>query len=191
LLDHHKRFEKHTMWEESVNAPLIINAFGNGIVEKSFVEFIDLMPTLLDAIGIDPMETAQGKSFLPLLKKETETHRTFVFSEYYPDNKSMIRTKDWKYIFTTGEKDLAQGYQTGNPPSGLLHKLYNQRTDAKEHNNLAEDLKNEKVIHDLREKMLQVFMNTHPKANVLPQGLNIDQKLAFFCQPIDEGVPDN
>ena len=186
LLNHHKRFEKHMMWEESVNSPLIINAFGKGIVEESFVEYIDLMPTLLDVIGVDPMETAQGKSFLPLLKNETDVHRNFVFSEYYPDNKAMIRTKDWKYIFTTGEKDLAQGYQTGNEPSGVLYRLYDQQEDPKEFKNQAEDPENEKVINNLRDKMLQVFMDTHPKANSLPSGLTIDEKLAFFCKPYGE-----
>jgi len=185
LLNHHKRFEKHTMWEESVNSPLIINGYGKGAVEESFVEYIDLMPTLLDVIGINSMETAQGKSFLPLLKNETNTHRDFVFSEYYPDNKAMIRTKDWKYIYTTGEKDLAQGYETGNPPSGQLYKLYDQQRDPKEHNNLAEDSKNEKTINALRKKMLQVFMDTHPKADSLPSSLNINEKLSFFCKPPD------
>lgn len=47
----------------------------------AMINLIDLAPTLLDACGIDPLPEAQGRSFLPLLHGETETHRDCTFAE--------------------------------------------------------------------------------------------------------------
>jgi len=86
-------------------------------------EFIDLAPTILDVLGVDPMPGQQGKSLLPVLEGKTKTHRSYVFSEFLPDNKAMIRTAQYKYIFTTGEHDLEMHYATGFGPPGITHRL--------------------------------------------------------------------
>ncbi len=187
LLNDHKRFEKHMMWEPAVQTPLIFSNFGKGRVINELTECVDLVPTMLDIIGVDPMPTVQGKSLLPLLEKETEKHRDFVFSEYIPDNKAMIRTEKWKYIFTTGKKDLALGYQTGNGAPGLTHRLYDQVNDPYEKNNLAGLPKYKPLIDSLKKIMLDKFIETHPKADELPDTLSIDQKLVWFCEPVDVG----
>ena len=65
LLGHHGRFEKHMMWEEAVRAPLIMkNAprLGAGRTTDALVEFIDLVPTILDVLGAPALETVQGRS---------------------------------------------------------------------------------------------------------------------------------
>src|SRR5262245_24398719 len=58
LLGHHGRFEKHTMWEPAVRVPLLVSnpaRFGRGRVIDAQVELIDLVPTILDALGAPPM----------------------------------------------------------------------------------------------------------------------------------------
>lgn len=59
LLNDHKRFEKHMMWEEAVKAPLIIQggkAFGEGKIQSKLTEFVDLFPTIIEALGEKPLE---------------------------------------------------------------------------------------------------------------------------------------
>ncbi len=52
---------------------------------EAIVNMIDIFPTLLDAVGLPPLPTAQGQSFLPVLKGERNEHRTATFSEVgYP-----------------------------------------------------------------------------------------------------------
>jgi arylsulfatase A-like enzyme len=189
-LNDHKRFEKHTMWEQSVHVPLIMQAgdrFGTNRRIDALTSFVDLVPTALDALGIKPMQTAQGKSFLPLLKGKTRQYRDFVFSEYLEDNKAMVRTAKWKYIFTSGKQDLALGYATGNPPPGIMHFLYDEINDPEETHNLANDPKNKAVIQDLQKKMLSVFEQTHPKGR-LPANLSVDKKLDIYCDPPELAV---
>ena len=187
MLHHHKRFEKHSMWEEAVNSPLVFSGFGNNRDINELIEYIDLVPTLLDIIGVEPMPTAQGKSFLPLLNGKAENHRDYVFCEFLPDNKAMVRTANWKLIFTSGKKDLALGYQTGYGAPGLHYRLYDMQIDPKETHNLANDNSFKHIVDSLKVIMLDRFMQTHPEANKIQDDLSIDQKLSWFCEPLDVG----
>ncbi|MBL7735571.1 MAG: sulfatase-like hydrolase/transferase [Chitinophagaceae bacterium] len=185
LLNDHKRFEKHTMWEQAVRVPLIIqagNKFGKDRRVSALTEFVDLVPTAIDALGVKPLATAQGKSFLPVLGKQSDRYKDFVFSEYLEDNKVMIRTERWKYVFTSGKKDLALGYATGYPPPGRLHFLYDLTADPGETRNAINDPDKKSIVRDLQHKLIALFEKTHPKGK-LPDHLSIDEKLEIYSDP--------
>jgi arylsulfatase A-like enzyme len=187
LLGEHGRFEKHTMWEPAVRVPLILRdpQFARGKAADALVEFVDLLPSILERLQVPLMPNIQGKSLVPLLQGKSRKHRDYVFSEYLPDNMAMVRTAEWKYVFISGKKDLALGYETGNPPPGITHMLYDLKRDPGETHNLAGDPKYFAVLRDLQQKMLARFKETHPKAGSLPQGLSVEQSLAWFCEPPD------
>lgn len=185
LLGHHGRFEKHTMWEPAVRAPLIVRngRFARGRVIDALVEFVDLVPTIVEVLEVPTIEGLQGKSLVSLLEGKNEQHRDFVFSEYLEDNMAMVRTREWKYIFTSGKKDLAIGYATGHPPPGMTHRLYNLEEDPGETKNLAAHPEHNRTLDELRWLMLGRFKETDPRAPRLPSNLDIDQALAWFCEP--------
>ena len=189
LLNDHKRFEKHMMWDEAVRAPLILNAGGNhpeNNIKMGMVEFIDIIPTIIDLLGVDKMPDAQGRSLAPLFQKDPYDSRDIIFSEFLADNKAMVRTENWKYIYTTGKHDLAQGYETGNPPSGVRHRLYNLALDPNETKDVSENPENAEILEELQLRMLEIFHGTHPDARDLPEGLNLEGKLAWYCEPPDD-----
>lgn len=191
LLGDHKRFEKHTMWDPAIRAPLIVQAgrcFRFGRKSDVLTEFVDLTPTILDVLGVAPMKDVQGKSLMPILKEKKSEHKEVVFSEYLVDNKVMIRTQEWKYIFTSGKRDLGQGYATGFPRPGITHRLYNLKNDPGETKNLAGESKYQDILLKLQSQMLKLFKETHPKANQLPEGLSPEQTLVFFCEPPDKNA---
>lgn len=191
LLYEHKRFEKHTMWEEAIKQPLVIRQpkMGNaGERRDALVEYVDVVPSLLDLIGVEPLATVQGESFVPILEGKKEDHRSFAFSQYLEDNLAMVRTDKWKYMFTTGSRDLGIGYQTGLGPSGMVHRLYDLETDPQEYQNLADRAENQAILLDLQQKMLARFMSTHPAAAKCPSGLSLEGKLVWFCEPRDVGT---
>jgi arylsulfatase A-like enzyme len=193
LLGHHGRFEKHNMWEPAVRVPLIIRdpRAQKGEITDALVEMVDLAPTMLGALGVPPMKELHGKSLAPVLEGRATNHREEVFSEYLPDNMAMIRTPDWKYIFTSGKHDQAMGYETGYGASGILHRLYDVRQDPGETHNVAGDPKNKRLVEELQAKMLARFKATHPKAKQLPENLSTDEALTWFCEPPDpEGAWD-
>ena len=45
----------------------------------AMVEYVDIVPTFLDATGTTPPPVLEGKSFLPVLRGETEQHKEFSF----------------------------------------------------------------------------------------------------------------
>jgi len=192
LLGQHKRFEKHTLWDEALRVPLMIRAgqqFGSGRKIDNITELVDLAPTILEILGIEPMPEFQGKSLVPVLAEKTSLHKSQIFSEFLCDNKAMIRTPDWKYIFTSGKRDLGQGYATGYPPPGITHRLYDLKNDPRETTNLAGDPQFQTVLTQLQQQLLAWFQTTHPKRGQLPSGLSIEATLSWFCEPPDEN-PD-
>ena len=196
LLGDHKRFEKHTMWEHSIKAPLIIktgNSTGKNKVTGIITEFIDLAPTILEALGFELHNEMQGKSLLPVLQEKSVKHKDYVFAEFLCDNKAMVATEEWKYIFTSGKQDLGQGYATGFGPSGIVHRLYNLKMDPEETTNIVAYTENSEILSKLQEKMIGIFKQTHPFADSLPQGLSQEEILAWFCDPPETrygGTPD-
>jgi len=84
-LGHQGRFEKHSIWEPAVRAPLIVRrGTGSGQVKtnEALVEFVDLVPTILEELKVSGMTGLQGKSFVPVINGKTHKHRDSVFSEY-------------------------------------------------------------------------------------------------------------
>lgn len=186
LLGHHGRFEKHMMWEEAVRSPLLIRSPGlEPMTTNALTGFVDLVPTILDVLGAPEMPHVQGKSLKRLLAGRTQTHRGAVFSEYLADNKAMVRTDRWKYVFTTGASDLTMGYATGQGPSGIDHRLYDLEKDPGETNDLADDPQYSGVLTSLQIRMLERFLETHPAAEELPPQLSLVESLAWFCMPPD------
>lgn len=190
LLCDHKRFEKHSMWEPAIKAPLVMRMggrYGTEIRINALVEFIDLAPTITDLLGIDPMSGVQGQSLLPVLQGEKEEIKEYAFAEFLEDNKAMICSKEWKYVFSTGQRDLGQGYATGYGPPGILHKLYNLQADPDEMTDLGKDPAYTEVLKNMKQEMLKRFMGTHPDAKNLPDSLSTEQQLVWFCEPRDIG----
>lgn len=188
LLNDHKRFEKHTMWEPAVKAPLLVGAggrFGQGVVCRALTEFIDLVPTLTAAVGVTPIPGVQGKSLLPVLTNNKAEHRKYVFSEFITDNKVMLRSRNWKYIFTSGKSDLRQGYETGYPAPGVTHWLYDLQKDPQETRNLASTGKYDGLIKEMQAELLKIFRATHPYSAKIPRNIPAVEQLTLFCEPLE------
>ena len=189
LLNEHKRFEKHTMWEESIRQPMIIK----GATQMSghsdaLLEYIDVMPTILDYLGIESPADVQGRSFKNIVAGTEIEFRDLAFSEYLEDNMAMVCSKRWKYVFTTGSRDLGIGYKTGYGPSGIVHKLYDLENDPNEHRDVSKESGNAQIVEELQQAMLQRFLETHPDAQNCPENLTLEGKLVWFCEPRDIGV---
>ena len=184
LLADHGRFEKHMMWEPAVQIPLVVRAPGLAPrVEGTLVSGVDLVPTILDALGQPMMAGLHGRSLHPLLHGQPYRAQRSVFAEYLEDHKAMVRTDRWKYVFTTGAHDLALGYQTGFGPPGITHRLYDLESDPGEQRDVATEPENSGVLALMQQEMLARFLETHPLAHRLPPQLSLEQALVWFTVP--------
>jgi N-sulfoglucosamine sulfohydrolase len=77
-------FAKTNVWRHSTITPWIVRWPGTvepGTKDKThMVAGVDFAPTILDALGIEPMEGMDGHSFLPLLKGNSQNGREYVYT---------------------------------------------------------------------------------------------------------------
>ena len=93
MLGDHGLYTKSVAYEASLRVPLVVagpGIAGNQISER-LVELIDLNPTICDFAGVPVLPRIDAKSIAPILRGETETHRTETVScapklPMYPDS---------------------------------------------------------------------------------------------------------
>jgi N-sulfoglucosamine sulfohydrolase len=77
-------FAKTNVYYHSTRTPWIVRWPGvvqpGSFDERHFISGIDLAPTVLDALGLSPLEGMDGKSFLPVLKGQRQEGRGHVFT---------------------------------------------------------------------------------------------------------------
>ena len=97
---------KGTLYDPGIAVTLLMRwpagGLAGGRVVAELVSNVDVIPTMLDALGLSPRYPLQGHSLWPLLRSEPATPRTEVFAEktfhtYYEPMRA-IRTADYKYI---------------------------------------------------------------------------------------------
>jgi N-sulfoglucosamine sulfohydrolase len=77
---------KRTSYEGGVRVPMILNWPGQvkgGLVRRELVSTLDIMPTLLEAAGADPVQGLAGESLIPLLHQEKTQWRAYLFTEFH------------------------------------------------------------------------------------------------------------
>lgn len=156
--DHGETMNEHSRWfdhggfvyDEQIHIPLILKypkLFGKGRIEH-LTRHIDILPTILDILGIEFEQGIEGNSLLSLMKGEGEGVK-FVYSESgrgdATRNKGGIegiegkmfslRSREWKLIRSPKEM-------------GIEYELYNLMKDKRELHNLAG--KNLPAENDLR-----------------------------------------
>lgn len=75
-------FAKWTCYDAGLQSACIVRWPGKvqpGSVSEAFIEYVDVVPTFLEAAGIERPEILDGRSFLPVLSGEASTHKTHVF----------------------------------------------------------------------------------------------------------------
>ena len=98
---------KTTCYEAGEQVPFIIRWPGGGrqgVVRSELISSIDLVPTILELAGVAPVDGLPGRSLLSLLKGDTVSWRSAVFSEYTAHRRKhyfprrTVRTKRFKLV---------------------------------------------------------------------------------------------
>ena len=113
-------FAKTQLYHHSTRTPLMVRLPGitqaGKVDERHMVSVVDLLPTILDTLGLAPPKRQDGRSFFPLLKGETQAGRNYVIKEYNEnagrsrDPMRAVQTKKYLYLFnpwSNGERVFA------------------------------------------------------------------------------------
>ena len=102
-------FAKTQLYHHSTRTPLMIRWPGvtkpGAVDDTNMVSTVDLLPTLLDIVGVAKPDGFDGRSFASLLKGEPQDGRDMVFKSYDENAGGQrtpmraVQTKDFVYIF--------------------------------------------------------------------------------------------
>jgi arylsulfatase A-like enzyme len=165
--------EKEFFYDQSARVPLIVvdpdpAASGTrGSVERRLVEAIDVLPTILESLGLDPaMHLVEGRSLLPLLRGTAHGEwRECAFSEMdysfrearrrlgrKPDDcyAWMACTERWKYVAF----------------KGLRPQLFDLRDDPLELVDRGDDAELEPIRREMRDRLTEWLMSLKRRTTV-------------------------
>lgn len=140
------------MYDPVIHTPLLIKMPNNqfaGSRKTSFVESIDLLPTLLDILSLPIPDKVQGKSMLPYMREESTQHKERVFAQYYCGSLQnrpalMVRDEQWKLTSYPEGHQLEEFLPQDHPlkmsdffdGEEVLGELYDLKQDPEERVNL-------------------------------------------------------
>ena len=145
--DHGYHLGEHDFWakvslrDESAQVPLIISVPGQKpAVCKSFVELLDLYPTLASLCSLPAQPRLQGKDISPMLQDPKHKVRTTAFSVAPSRKGFLLRDKNWAYI-QYGE-DAKRGIE-----------LFDMKADPNQYTNLANAEAHQKTVAQFKARL--------------------------------------
>jgi arylsulfatase A-like enzyme len=185
-LGQHGRFEKHCGYRPASHVPFILRWPGRirqGAI-TDFTEHVDVAPTLIDLLGLDPLPVQHGQTLRPYLEgKRIERPRQTLFGEYLENEEAYARTDRYSFVFCSGKRTRTDGYETENPTPGRYVRLYDLKSDPGEFDDIS--AKHPEVVREMRDFVLERFRATHTEAAQEPPGATPDEALEFYLRPRD------
>jgi len=175
---------KTTLYESSLNSPLIISRKGmknSGSVCEALVEYVDIMPSLLELAGINLPVHLEGVSAVPLLNNPYQKFKKAVFSQQERDiigRKKGYSVRNERYRYTEWHDQTIGEI--------VAREMYDLKTDPLETINLAIDSINQEIVDEMS-KVLKAGWRAALPDGIVNQSNNPVAPPAYAWGP--EGVP--
>jgi arylsulfatase A-like enzyme len=173
FLGDHWLGEKELFWDTVQRVPFVVADPRRaadptrGCVDDRFVECVDVVPTILDWLGVPaPSHRVEGRSLLPLLHGERPNDwRSFVYSELDYGFKSARRA-----LGRTPQQARAFSIRTGTHRYvnwlDLPEQLWDLAVDPDQYDDLGRDTRSETVRREMREALLHFLMRRKHRTSV-------------------------
>lgn len=144
-LGQHGLMGKQNLYDHSVRVPLILAGPGipAGLRSAAWVYLLDIFPTLCDLCGTARPASVEGRSFAPVLRGETRSHRDCLY---------LIHTRVQRGV-RLGRHKLIE-YVVGGRRTGT--QLFNLADDPYEQHNLADSAEHAATLAELRRELLRL-----------------------------------
>ena len=185
--DHGEHFGEHgyyfqhgsSLYQPSLNSTLIMSCpkkLPKNKKVKGKVQVIDIMPTVLDILGIPLVDDVEGHSLLPLIEGKVDQVRDFVFAEGIEDH-----FKQDKRMFVSGVKGKWRAMIVDDwkiiyipHPKNDIFELYNLAEDPKEEHNLMD--KEKEKAEEMKKKILEFLKGQSNEGDVKVEDLTEKSK---------------
>jgi arylsulfatase A-like enzyme len=127
--DHGIFFDHFGLYEPTSRIPMIttIPGWAGGVRIRALVQSIDIMPTLLELLGLEIPQGTEGVSLVPVLEEPGAEVNAAAVSELTGNLQTSVRTSAWKLISGNRSATL----HAGETRSGSF-ELYDLRADPGE-----------------------------------------------------------
>ncbi|MGB7052111.1 MAG: sulfatase, partial [Acidimicrobiales bacterium] len=101
MTEHDSWFDHAGLYDSVTHVPLILWAPGRipAAQSSAMVALIDILPTVLEVLGLPEADGIDGRSLMPLIRGEVTSHREVVMlSEATWNAARGVRTPEWKFI---------------------------------------------------------------------------------------------
>jgi len=172
--DHGQGFMEHgfnshggIVYEEQIRIPLLVkfpkNKYAGRIIETP-VQIIDIMPTILETIGIKYNGEIDGKSLFDIINGSSESRIIFCENKQRPNSiwSASIRIGKWKWLKVVFEQESKFNLSPKGLKKWLFEKIYKLKCQFKNDN-----------VYDLKEDPDEKSPNKFTKLNNLPDFPNI------------------
>lgn len=173
---------KRSCHESSIRLPAaaIGPGFTRGGEVEELVSLVDFPPTLLDAAGLPVPDAMQGRSVMPLLRREPVDWQDDVFVQISEAQVGRaVRTTRWKYSVVAPDKHGGKDPDSDRYVEEFLYDLY---ADPYELDNLAGHPSYRAVADKLRERLLTRMTEAGEKAPIIepaPEMSNPGRRTVF------------
>jgi arylsulfatase A-like enzyme len=173
-LGEHTCWQKTSLWEESVQVPLIISVPGMrraGAQTDAIVELIDLYPTFVEMSDLVDQAPSilQGDSLVPLFESPADTDPEATAYTITSGDGASLRTGRWRYN------------RWGENAEGDNEEFYDHDNDPMEHKNLARDPTYRSVLDEIRAQFEQMRKRARSEVSTTASSSGLAQK----------GIPEN
>ncbi len=133
-------YQKFVMYDRSARVPFIIRAPGIEPGRRAHLTSqTDFAPTVLELLGMEPLERAEGESLAPILRDPSTPSRECTFYEYngWKDGGFKMRavvSERCKYVYSHEDRD----------------QLFDLERDPDELTNLVDDPAHAGLVHEMR-----------------------------------------
>jgi arylsulfatase A-like enzyme len=163
--EHESWLHDHSIYDEAIKIPLIVkfpDSLHKGKRFENIVRITDIMPTILDIVGVSfPDNTVDGQSLLPIIKGKEAEHRPYISDlalrnfEIAPTliaaNKGQFKLILNKEIVSPFIKQAAMEFNGSNI------ELYDTEKDPGETENLAADISYRDLCIELIQKITDIY----------------------------------
>lgn len=157
-------------YEELLRVPFLISYPGTireGASSDALCSTVDLVPTLIDLLGLPLPDGLDGQSFKPVLTGQATEHRDYVVADWMGQS-LVVRTKDQKLVFNHTQRDLDE--------------VYDLRADPGEMKNLATSDQGQTIAQQMHDRLDAWMTETrHPYAKPIRAERAVDP-MANVCQ---------
>ncbi len=149
---------KHTNFEQATKVPFIMSVpnIQKNARANSFVEFVDLYPTLCELANIEPEYKLDGESLVPLLLDPKDIKDNYAVSQFPRGNKIMgysIRDKQYRYTVWLEGRYREQAIYSD--PNIVGEELYDYSISPNETRSYANDVKYTKAKERLKKELFK------------------------------------